>query len=355
MRSPGTSMRICVTVDPTIPVPPQLYGGIERIVDFLVRGLVERGHDVTLLAHPESKTGGKLVAYGTPPHFGARARMAELRAVGTRLWRMRKELDVVHSFGRLAALVPILPLRALPKIQSYQRDRIPWRSVRIATAVGGSSMAFTGCSTSVYHPNGGPPPAGSWTTVYNGVELSRYTCRSSVAADAPLVFLGRVEQIKGAHNAIRIARSAGRRLIIAGNRAESGEEAIYFDREIAPQLRRGDVDYIGPVDDVKKDYLLGSSAALLMPVEWDEPFGIVMAESLACGTPVIGFARGSIPEVIREGVNGFIVSDCDEAARAVGRLDELSRADARADCEARFSDAAIVSSYEATYRRMSGA
>ncbi len=348
-------MRIAITVDPIIPVPPRLYGGIERVVDFLTRGLVARGHHVTLLAHPESRTGGALIPYGTPPHFGARARATELKAVGATLWAMRKDLDVVHSFGRLAALVPILPLRSLPKVQSYQRRLVPWRSVRIATIVGGNSVKFTGCSTSVYRPGGAPAPAGSWTTVFNGVELSCYTFRDDVRPDAPLVFLGRVERIKGAHNAIKIARAAGRRLIIAGNRAQSGEEAIYFDREVAPALTDGDVDYIGPVDDAQKDELLGQSAALLMPVEWDEPFGIVMAEALACGTPVIGFARGSVPEVVRDGINGFVVRNCDEAARAVPRIDQLSRADVRADCEARFGDASIVSSYEVIYRRMAAA
>lgn len=347
-------MRIAITVDPIIPVPPRLYGGIERIVDFLTRGLVARGHDVTLLAHPESKTGGTLVPYGTPPHFGRRARAAELKAVGMTLWGMRNDLDVIHSFGRLAALVPVLPLQRLPKVQSYQRLLVPWRSVRIGSLLGRDSMMFTGCSTSIYRSNGAAPPSGNWTTVYNGVELVRYTFRNAVAPDAPLVFLGRVERIKGAHNAIRIARSAGRRLTIAGNRAQSGEEARYFEREIAPALNEGDIDYIGAVDDAQKNELLGKSAALLMPVEWDEPFGIVMAEALACGTPVIGFGRGSVPEVIREGVNGFIVRDCDEAAKAVTRLDRLSRLDVRADCEARFSDEAIVNAYEVIYRRMAG-
>jgi glycosyltransferase involved in cell wall biosynthesis len=168
-------MRIAITVDPVIPVPPRLYGGIERVVDFLTRGLVARGHEVTLLAHPESSTGGTLVPYGTPPHFGMRARAAELGAVGSALWAMRNDLDVVHSFGRLAALIPVLPLRGLPKVQSYQRRLVPWRSVRIATIVGGKSMMFTGCSSSVYRSNGEPPPAGNWTTVFNGVELSRFS------------------------------------------------------------------------------------------------------------------------------------------------------------------------------------
>jgi len=348
-------MRIAITVDPIIPVPPRLYGGIERIVDFLTRGLVARGHDVVLLAHPESQTGGTLVPYGTPPHFGRRARVAELKAVGQKLWAMRNDVDVVHSFGRLAALVPVLPLRKLPKVQSYQRLLIPWRSVRIASALGRESMMFTGCSTFIYRLNGAAPRSGRWRTVYNGVELVRYTFRDAVAPDAPLVFLGRLERIKGAHNAIRIARSARRRLTIAGNRVESGEASKYFEREIAPALNAGDIEYIGPVDDAQKNELLGKAAALLMPVEWDEPFGIVMAEAMACGTPVIGFRRGSIPEVIRESVNGFIVRDCDDAANAVGKLDRISRAEVRTDCEARFSDDAIVSGYEAIYRRMAGA
>jgi glycosyltransferase involved in cell wall biosynthesis len=348
-------MRIAITVDPIIPVPPRVYGGIERIVDFLTRGLVARGHEVTLIAHPESRTGGRLIPYGTPPHFGAGPRASELRAVGGTLWGMRNDLDVVHSFGRLAALMPVLPLRGLPKIQSYQRRIVPWRSVRIATILGGRSMKFTGCSTSVYQPNGKPPAAGSWTTVFNGVELGRYAFAETVPADAPLAFLGRLERIKGVHNAIRIARAAGRKLIIAGNRVDSGEAAGYFERDIAPALRNGEIEYIGPVDDAQKNELLGKSAALLMPVEWDEPFGIVMAESLACGTPVIGFARGSIPEVIRDGVNGFVVRDCDQAVKAVAGLDQLSRSATRADCEARFGDAVIVGRYEDIYRRMAGA
>jgi glycosyltransferase involved in cell wall biosynthesis len=348
-------MRIAITVDPIIPVPPRLYGGIERIVDFLSRGLVARGHEVSLLANPESRTTARLIPYGTPPHFGIRARVTELESVARTLWGMRKDLDVIHSFGRLAALVPVLPVRGLPKIQSYQRRIVPWRSVRIATLLGGESMMFTGCSTSVYRPNGASPPAGTWATVYNGVELARYTFREKVPADAPLAFLGRLERIKGPHNAIRIARSAGRRLIIAGNKVETGDEPDYFERQIQPALDAGDVDYIGPVNDEQKDNLLGGCGALLMPIEWDEPFGIVMAESLACGTPVIGFARGSVPEVIRDGMTGFVVNSSDDAAYAVTRLDQLSRANVRADCEARFSDTAIVNAYEEIYHRMAGA
>ena len=346
-------LRIAITADPYLPVPPRLYGGIERVIDFLVHGLAARGHEVTLHAHPESRTDGRLVPYGAPPHFGARARLAELWQVGSGLWRDRARTDLVHSFGRLAALLPVLPARRLPKLQSYQRAQVPWRGVGSATRLAGNSIRFTACSSSVYRDR----PArgvGTWHTVFNGVALAKYDFAPRVAPDAPLVFLGRLEPMKGAHHAIAIARQSGRPLIIAGNRVEEGDGARYFAERIAPALEGGDVTYLGPVDDTQKNDLLGAAAALLMPVEWEEPFGIVMAEALACGTPVIGFPRGSVPEVVKDGVTGYVCPTAEAAAGSVARLDRLDRAAARADCEARFSDGAIVDAYERIYAEMTG-
>jgi glycosyltransferase involved in cell wall biosynthesis len=188
--------------------------------------------------------------------------------------------------------------------------------------------------------------------IFNGVDIGKYDFVRRTATDAPLVFLGRLERFKGAHHAIAIARRARRRLIIAGNRVKNGPADDYFDREIAPKVDGADVIYLGPVDDTQKNTLLGYAAALLMPIEWEEPFGIVMAEAMACGTPVIGFARGSLPEVIREGMNGYLCGTVDEAVSAIGRLDRIDRAAVRSDCEARFSDRAIVDAYELLYREM---
>ena len=343
-------MRIAITADPYLPVPPRLYGGIERVVDMLVRGLSARGHHVTLFAHPESRTLGGLVPYGAPPHVGVRVRLIELGQVGAGLWRRRHEIDVIHSFGRLGALLPVLGLRGLPKIQSYQRQ-VPWRGVEVARQLAGRSLRFTACSDSLY----GARPAecadgNGWRTIYNGVETARYDAISSVPPDAPLVFLGRLEPIKGAHHAIAIARAAGRRLVIAGNRVEAS--AQYFATRIAPHLGGPEVTYVGAVDDRRKNAVLGSAAALLMPVEWDEPFGIVMAEALACGTPVIGFARGSVPEIVRDGMNGYVIRTVDEAAEAVHRLPAIDRRAVRADCEARFGDRVVVDGYERLYREV---
>ncbi|MCW8141872.1 MAG: glycosyltransferase [Planctomycetota bacterium] len=342
-------MRLALTVDPCLPVPPRGYGGIERVVDLLVRGLVARGHEVTLVAHPESATPAQeLIPYGVPPHASRRARARELAQVGRALWRGRRRFDVVHSFGRLAALVPILPLPRPVKLQSYQRDGVPWRSVAVASALAGRSLRFTGCSSAVYRA----ATAGTWSTVFNCVDPARYRLREAVAPDAPLVFLGRLEPIKGAHEAIQIAQRAGRRLVLAGNRVESGSARGYFDAQIAPHLDGARVRWVGEVDDAQKDALLGEAAALLMPIAWEEPFGIVMIEAMACGTPVIAYRRGSVPEVVRDGVNGFAVRGLGEAAAAVERLGAVDRAATRRECEARFGVAPVVDAYERLYERL---
>jgi glycosyltransferase involved in cell wall biosynthesis len=343
-------MRIAITADPYLPVPPTHYGGIERVIEFLVRGLAGRGHDIVLLAHPASHVPARLVPYGRPPHFGWCARVGELVDVGAALWRERRHLDLVHSFGRLAALVPVLPLRHLPKIQSYQRDGVPWDNIARAVKLAGSSLAFTGCSSSVFRQRPGAA-GGEWHRVFNGVDVHRYAPRDRVPDDAPLVFLGRFDPIKGAHDAIAIARAAARRLVLAGPRP-SGVDAAYFDRDIAPHIDGDRVRFVGAVDDSRKDALLGSAAALLMPIGWEEPFGIVMAEAFACGTPVIAFPRGSVLEVVRDGVNGFVRPTVASAAAAVRDLPSIDRRAVRADCEARFASDVIITQYETLYRQM---
>ena len=349
-----TVLHVAITADPYLPVPPRLYGGIERVIDLLVRGLSARGHEVTLFAHPDSRTAGELKPYGAPPHRGAWARARELWQLGGGLWRSRHRVDVVHSFGRLAALLPVLPLEDLPKIQSYQRA-VPWRGVRRAVRVAGGTIHFTGCSTSLYAPAlATGEAAGRWHTIFNGVDLARYAAIERVAADAPLVFLGRLERIKGPHHAIAISRLANRPLVLAGNVVTDGPDGTFYEREIAPHIDGRSVSYVGPVGDEQKNALLGRAAALLMPVEWDEPFGIVMAEALACGTPVIGFGRGSVPEVVRHGVNGFVCRDVDEAAALVPCAAALDRRAIRRDCETRFGHDAIVGEYERLYLNVLG-
>lgn len=260
---------------------------------------------------------------------------------------MRRELDLVHSFGRLAALLPILPNRRLPKIQTYERQ-IAWRGIERARLLAGSSITFTACSDAMWRKHL-KPWHGRWRTVYNGVNLDLYRATSSVPLDAPLVFLGRIERIKGVHSAIEIARRATRRLVIAGNVVDSDEGRRYFEQEVRPHLSFGDVTFLGPVDDEQKKQLLGTTAALLMPIEWEEPFGIVMIEAMANGTPVLGFRRGSVPEIVEDGLTGYVVEDIEGAVAALPRVAILDRMAVRARCGERFSSSVIVDAYERLY------
>jgi glycosyltransferase involved in cell wall biosynthesis len=342
-RDAGVSapFRIAVTVDPEIPVPPTLYGGIERIVDMLIHGLVDRGHEVTLFAHPDSGVPCRLRPY---PGLRSQDRVD----LALNMWYvsstvLRGEFDLVHSFGRLAYLLPLLPL-PLPKIMSYQRTISP-RSVAWGDRLSRGSLHVTACSQHILQASG---CRRNRHVIYNAAPADRFTFHPDAAPGAPLVFLGRIEPIKGAHLAIEVAHRSDRPLIIAGNVPESAQE--YFVREIEPHLDGTDVTYLGPVGDAQKNDLLGGAAAFLMPVLWDEPFGIVMAEALACGTPVIGLNRGAVPEVVQDGVNGFVCCSVEEMAARVGAIQSINRGACREIMEHRFSDRVMVDAYEALYR-----
>jgi glycosyltransferase involved in cell wall biosynthesis len=336
-------LRIALTVDPEIPVPPLHYGGIERIVATLAEGLVGRGHDVTLFAHPDSSPACRLVPWPGRKSGSAAdgARNAALLAARTLVQRF----DLIHSFSRLAYLTPLLPF-PVPKLMSYQRE-ITRRSVVRAQALSRGTLWFSAISRALMR---NVADIGTWRLTFNGVAMSTYRFRAEPGADAPLVFLGRVEEIKGPHIAIEVARRVGLPLVIAGNLAQ--EHRAWFDLAVAPHLDGRNVTYIGPVDDAQKNALLGSARALLMPVLWNEPFGIVMAEAMACGTPVIGLARGAIPEVVEDGVTGFVCDGADDMVAAVAKLPQIDRTKCRARTERLFSDRALLDTFTSIYGEM---
>lgn len=333
-------MHIAITADPELPVPPKHYGGIERIVDMLARGLVARGQDVTLFAHRDSASAGRLVPWPGASSLSTADTMRNSTTL-TR-WTLRNRVDIVHSFSRIAYLTPILPM-ALPKLMTYQRAISP-RTVQLGYRLSHGTLAFTAISEwmmqAVKH-------IGRWTMIPNGVLLDAYEFRPNVAPDAPLVFLGRIEEIKGPHLAIDIALRTGRRLIIAGNIPD--EKRNWVEAHVLSQVDGDRVRYIGPVDDEQKNALLGNAAAFLMPILWEEPFGIVMAEAMACGTPVLGLSRGAVPEVVEHGVTGFVESDIDGLVAAVNHLPSLDRGACRARVEHLYSDTAVVNGYLTTY------
>ncbi|WP_295632383.1 glycosyltransferase [Novosphingobium sp.] len=334
-------LKIALTADPELPVPPLLYGGIERIIDLLARQLVARGHEVTLFAHPESQSAGKLVAW---PGASSLCKADTLRNALTLAAHVgRNRFDVVHSFSRIAYLTAILP-RNLPKVMTYQRAISP-RTVSMGHHLSRGSLEFTAISDWMMQD---VRRIGRWTMVPNAVSMKTYTFQPKVVEGAPLVFLGRLEETKGPHLAIAMARATGRRLIIAGNIPE--EKRGWVEAHVLPHVDGEQVRYIGPVDDAQKDVLLGEAAAFLMPILWDEPFGIVMAEALACGTPVLGLNRGAVPEVVIDGQTGFVRDTLDDLIACVARIPELSRAACRADAEARYGQDGLAEGYLAVYR-----
>jgi glycosyltransferase involved in cell wall biosynthesis len=339
-------LRVLLTVDPDIPVPPKLYGGIERVVDLLIQELRLRGHEVGLVAHVDSECEVDFLQ----PWSGTSARVTShigntftlIRAVRA----FRPEL--VHSFSRLAYLLPLLVQR-LPKIMSYQRH-VGGKQITIARRLAGDSLTFTGCSEFI--ADMGRQWSSGWLAIPNFVDTNFYSFKPHVADDAPLVFLSRIERIKGAHTAIAVARKTGRRLILAGNRVDQEEANAYWKDEIEAHLNKDGIEYVGTVNDEQKNELLGKAAAMIVPIEWDEPFGIVFAEALACGTPVISCERGALPDIINHGEHGFLIRNVEEGVDAVRRLGEINRSDCRRRAEERFSRKVVGSQYEALYASM---
>jgi glycosyltransferase involved in cell wall biosynthesis len=339
-------LRVALTVDPEISVPPVHYGGIERLVDMLAVGLEARGCMVTVFAHPESRTAGKLIAW---PGRSSRSVFdtAQNAAVLAR-HVLSGCFDLVHSFSRIAYMLPFLPLR-IPKLMTYQR-KITRRSVRLGHTLSRGTLWFSAVSRKLMQH---VSHVGTWRLAFNGVPLARYDFCKDPGPCAPLVFLGRVEEIKGPHLALEVSRRAGIPLIIAGN--VPAEHRAWFEANIAPHVDGHQVIYTGPVDDKAKNALLGRARGLLMPILWEEPFGIVMAEAMACGTPVIGLSRGAVPEIVEHGVTGFVAGDIEGLVEAVEQIGQIDRATCRARVERLFSDVAITESYLTIYAEMLGA
>lgn len=309
------------------------------MIDLLITELLLEGHSVTLFAHRDSKVACKLIPY---PSIGHGIRASILNSWQINKTMMRDNYDIIHCFGRLAYVLPLLPMQ-LPKLASYQREPTIKQIVRAGWMSKTGTLAFTGCSNYITDRI---KPFGPAITVYNAIDVNKYPPNYVVAEDAPLVFLGRIEPIKGTHLAIDIALKSGKKLIIAGN--VPPKEQAYFDCFIKPHL--GDqVRYIGAVNDIQKAQLLQHAAAMLMPIEWNEPFGIVMIEAMACGTPILGVGRGAVPEVVVNASTGFISSETDELAKWVKLIPQLDRRAVRRHVEENFSSQKIARQYMEIY------
>jgi len=328
-------------------VPPKLYGGTERIVSFLTEELVEMGHDVTLFASGDSITKARLESFWPralrldpsvkdwiAPHM---LMLEEVR-------RQADQFDILHFH-----------LDYFP-FSLFSRQRTPF----VTTLHGRLDLpelsavfdAFEDVPVvSISDSQRTPLPQANFTrTVHHG--LPGTLLQPTFAKPEYLAFLGRIAPEKCPDRAIRIARACGIPLKIAAKIDKADTD--YFNGVIRPLLAQGGgVELVGEIDDSRKSAFLSGARALLMPIEWPEPFGLVMIEAMACGTPVIACNRGSVPEIIEDGVTGFIVENEEEAVAAVARIGELDRTRIRARFEERFSARRMADDYVGIYESLS--
>lgn len=329
-------------MDPGILVPPKGYGGHERLVYMFAREYARLGHEVHLLVTTGSQVEGCTVhsfgKEGFPPKKWD-ARMA-IPTAWAFLWKHRNYFDLIHNFGRLAYLLPVLNL-PVKKIMTYGRE-ISSRNIRWINKLPNKNLVFTGCSKDLISR---VRAGGRWEVVYNAIPFEKYTLQQDVAPDAPLMFLGRLEKVKGAHTAIAVAKATGHRLILAGNISPLPEEQQYFETQIQPYIDGEQIVYVGALNDEQKNYYLGQASALLFPIEWNEPFGMVMVEAMACGTPVIAFNKGSVPEVVKDGITGYIVEDFAGMTELIEKISNLNRRKVREYASSLFDVKVVASHY----------
>ena len=334
-------MRILLIMDPGIAVPPPNYGGHERLVYMFAEEYIKLGHTVTLLAGPNSVISGKVYTFGVNNLQRSKwQKTKELLFVWKFLYQKRKQFDLIHNFGRLAYLIPILN-SSVKKIMTYGRP-VAKAGIKKITAMANQHLIFTACSN---YCVGTGNVAGRWETVYNAIDFSKYQLQEKVEDNAPFMFLGRLDKIKGLHTAIQVAKATNNKLLIGGNIPDTADNYQYYKETLEPQFDGEQIIYLGALNDEQKNHYLGKAKALLFPIEWDEPFGMVMIEAMACGTPVIGFKRGSVPEIISEGINGFIVTNENTMLLALQNFEVINRKECRSYAENRFDTGIIAKKY----------
>jgi glycosyltransferase involved in cell wall biosynthesis len=339
-------MRIGLLSPVWFPVPPTGYGGIELVVSLLADGLVDAGHDVTLFASGDSRTRATLsFVYEVAPSAEIGRSAVELRHA-LACFARAGEFDVIHDHSGppAAALAGAVatptvhtvhgPLLGEPGELYEQVARVAPRTRLISISMNQRTAR----------------PSLPWlANVPNALDFSVYPVQPH--RGDYLLFLGRMTPDKGAHRAVAVAMETGLPLRIAGKRREPAEQR-YFHELVEPHLRPGSIEYLGEVTHGEKVELLQNARATLFPIDWEEPFGLVMIESMACGTPVIATRRGSVPEVVEEGRTGIVVDDYTRMAAAIEAADALDPQEIRRAAAARFSQERMVADYVAAYEQV---
>ncbi|MHB8509439.1 MAG: glycosyltransferase family 4 protein [Candidatus Dormibacteria bacterium] len=338
-------MRIALVAPLVERVPPVRYGGTERVVANLAEGLVDRGHQVTLFGTGDSITRAELVPsvpraiwhdldYDVDPAWPLTAQLA-------RVARRQDDFDIIHNHSDYSFLPLLFGLETMAVTTLHGRlDHPHYRDLLELY----SFAPMVSISDAQRKGTGGIPL--NWVaTVHHGLSPGVYRYR--VERGSYLVFLGRIAPEKGPEAAIRLALETGIPIKIAAKIPAENRE--YFGTRIQPLLRQPGVEFVGEVDEAEKVALLGGALALVAPADWPEPFGLAMIEAMACGTPVVALSRGSVPEIVLDGVTGFTCDRIGEMADACGRAGEISRAACRERFEQFFSVDRMVDSYLQVY------
>ncbi|BAY18461.1 putative glycosyl transferase [Anabaenopsis circularis NIES-21] len=325
-------------------VPPPNYGGIELVVSRLTDELVRRGHEVTLFASGDSQTLARLAAiYPRALRLDSDVKeyavyeMLEL----SQAYQQAAEFDIIHSHVGIAALA-LASLVSTPSVHTlhgnFTKDNINVYSHH-------QKQAYVSISNAQRQIN-----LNYVATVYNGIQLTDYPFIAQPKEPPYLAFLGRFSPEKGPHQAIAIAKQTGWRLKMAGK--VDAADSKFFEQEIAPQIDGQQIEYLGEINHTAKAELLGNAAITLFPISWQEPFGLVMIESMATGTPVIAINLGSVPEVIVQGQTGFICQNYEEMAAMIPAALKLNRHTCREHVKNKFSVTQMVDGYEAVYKQI---
>lgn len=338
-------MRIAQVAPLAESVPPKLYGGTERVVSWLTDRLVEDGHDVTLFATGDSNTSAKLVP-AAPRGLrldGVRDHIASTLVMLDQVRRRADEFDIIHFH---------VDLLHFPLFRDLSRKSVTTLHGRLDLPdchAAYCAFPFMPLISISDDQRAGLPVDVNWiASIHHGMPAR--LCRFSTGPGEYLAFLGRITPDKRPDRAIEIARRSGIPLKIAAK--VDPADGDYFEQVIRPLLCEPQVEYLGEVDDEAKSDLLGNALALLFPIDWCEPFGLVMIEAMAAGTPVIAWRRGSVPEVIEDGITGMVVNSISGAVEAVQRVQAMSREGVRRRFEERFTDAVMARRYIAAYQQM---
>ena len=327
-------------------VPPPAYGGIELVVGLLTDELVRRGHDVTLFASGDSISLAKLESVhpqalrldSTVKEYGV-YEMLQM----SRVYEQASEFDIIHSHMGCSAL-PYGNLVKTPTVHTLHGIFTPDNEKMFTHA---RSQPYVSISNAQREPR---LKLNCVATVYNGIDLSTYKFHEKPQDPPYLAFLGRISPEKGTHVAIEIAKRSGWRLKMAGK--VDVVDVKYFEEEIKPLIDGKQIEYLGEADHTQKNELIGGAVATLFPITWREPFGLVMVESMAAGTPVIAMELGSTSEVIAHGKTGFLCHNVDEFVEAIDKVGQLNRHTCREHVMNHFSVQRMTDGYEAVYQQI---